>query len=306
MSVLSRLHAQDVEIEAVGFRLATLNSNLCSNGWNPGFSVHTLEQYGGSYRAAAARMFNLHDRAGVMSVVAGSPAAAAGLREGDSLERIDAFDLPRADRLPAQATFDRTRQAQQAIAQAFGDGEATLNVERAGKDIALKIAATRACPSIFQVVPGATMNGEADGDYVQVSSDLVSLAQSDAELAALLAHELAHNILRHKVRLDSMHVDRGLLAAFGRNARLIRATEAEADRLSIYLMARAGLAPASAVGFWNRVRLDTRSIWSDPTHPRWSERLRLMQQECDRIAAARAPAADVALPADLAARIPGP
>ena len=37
-----------------------------------------------------------------------------------------------------------------------------------------------------------------------------------------------------------------------RNARAIRQTEAEADRLSVYLLARAGYAPGKAMDYWRR------------------------------------------------------
>ena len=49
---------------------------------------------------------------------------------------------------------------------------------------------------------------------------------------------------RHRVRLDAARVSRGFLGNFGRNARLIRETEVEADRLSVYLLERAGYDPA--------------------------------------------------------------
>jgi predicted Zn-dependent protease len=146
------------------------------------------------------------------------------------------------------------------------------------------------------------VNGEADGRYVQVSTEMAALAQSRDELAALLAHELAHNILGHRQRLDALHVDRGLFAPFGRNARLIRETEAEADRFSIHLMAHAGYAPEAALAFWERVRHATRGMAGSPTHPPWRERLQMMQAECDRIKAAGI-AGTAALPADLASKL---
>jgi hypothetical protein len=46
-------------------------------------------------------------------------------------------------------------------------------------------------------------------------------------------------MLRHRTRLDSGGVAY-FLGNFGRNARLIRETESEADRLSVYLLDRAG------------------------------------------------------------------
>ena len=66
----------------------------------------------------------------------------------------------------------------------------------------------------------------------------------------LVAHELAHNILRHRARLAAAKVDTGIGAEFGRNRLLNRRTEDEADRLSVHLLRNAGYDPRLAVAFW--------------------------------------------------------
>jgi predicted Zn-dependent protease len=77
----------------------------------------------------------------------------------------------------------------------------------------------------------------------------------------------------------------------------------EADRLSIYLMARAAYAPDKAVDFWKRLYRAVPAFGGDPTHPRLVDRLRSMQQEHDRITATGVPARDVLPPADLARKL---
>jgi predicted metalloprotease with PDZ domain len=184
--ILAQLHAQDVAVEAVGFRLATFNADLCSRkDWHPGFSVHTLEQYGPQYRLAAAKAFALRNRPAVMTVVGGSPADAAGLREGDELIAIDGMISPEADRKPKGADYERTALTQRILRRQFSDGVATLSIMREGARFELVIRAASACPTLFQVIPDAAPNGAADGEYVQVSSSLVALSQSHDELAAL-------------------------------------------------------------------------------------------------------------------------
>ena len=302
--VLRALHRQDEAVERVGFRLASANADLCPGGADAGFSVHTLEQYGPAYRAAAAALFDLGGPPGVMAVAPSSPAEAAGLREGDGVVAVDNLASPAPPKLAGRSDFSRTGEVQARIVAATRARPMALVVLRAGQRLELRVDPARACRSLFQLTPDASLKGEADGDYVQVSSELVSLAASDDELAALLAHELAHNVLGHRARLDALHVDRGLLAVLGRNARLIRGAEREADRLGVYLLARAGYDPLKALAYWGKVRAAAKGFGGDPTHPGWTERLALVKAETERIAAAGAPAREVPLPPDLAAEIP--
>src|SRR3546814_10543788 len=64
-------------------------------------------------------------------------------------------------------------------------------------------------------------------------------------VAAPIAHELAHNILRHRERLEAKGVNYGLLSGIGRNVGYFRQTELEADILSVSLLANANYDPRS-------------------------------------------------------------
>src|SRR3546814_7590243 len=62
-------------------------------------------------------------------------------------------------------------------------------------------------------------------------------------VAAPIAHELAHNILRQRERLEAKGVNYGLLSGIGRNVGYFRQTELEADILSVSLPANAHYDP---------------------------------------------------------------
>ena len=305
-AIVKALQAQDQAVENAGYRLATANADLCPDARpDPAILVQTIDQYRPVYRAAAVRILGLGAWPGVTDVVPGSPAESAGLRAGDALTAVNTTPMPHILAPAHDADFTHTQSARQLLIDGFAHGSAVLSVQRGDQALAFDISATPACIGLFEVVTDDEINGEADGLHVKVSSRLVALTTDDDELAAALAHELAHNILHHRVRLDSEHVSRGLLSQFGRNAAHIRETEIEADRMGIYLLARAGFSPDKAMAFWRR--LSTR-VWTfgDATHPGWKNRLALMQTEVDRIKAQGAVGRAITLPEDLARLIPQP
>lgn len=284
---LLTIRAQDARVATIGYRLAVANRAFCSDqAWLAGFAVHDLSQYGGEDRDAAARTFGLGGAPAVLALVEGGPAAAAGLRLDDHLLSIDGADIPRAG--GDGHSFDLVEDVLDRLDAALADGVAELGIRRQGQPIAIRIEGVRGCPTRFQAVPGRTLQARADGIYVQVTSGIVAFVASDDELAALLAHEFAHNVLRHRRRLDDARVSRGLLANFGRNARLIRATEVEADRLSVHLLDRAGFDVDAGARFWRRFGPRGIALFDAPTHPPWRSRVAALAEEAARIRAARA------------------
>jgi predicted Zn-dependent protease len=189
-----------------------------------------------------------------------------------------------------------------AVDAAFVDGAAEIEIQRAGTRLMLHVATEPGCASRFQLIPSRSLNAEADGRYVQVTTAIAEYVADDAELAAVLAHEFAHNILGHRVRLDAARVSRGFFSNFGRNARSIRETEIEADRYSIYLLDRAGYDPEAAVRFWSRFGRRGLNFLGSPTHPNWRNRIALFEAEIAAIRRAHAEGRDPVPPFDPGAR----
>jgi hypothetical protein len=293
---LLAMRAFDQRVATIGYRLATANRDWCAQpAWLPGLELHDITQYGADWSDAARAAFGLDDDPAVLALAAGGPAARAGLRLDDHVLSLDGAPLPPAgDARPG--TFDREARILAALDSAFADGTARVAATRAGAAISVEVHGVRGCPSRFQLIPSTRLNALADGRYVQVTTALADYVADDDELAAVLAHEFAHNILHHRARLDAAHVSRGLLGNFGRNARLIRATEDEADRLSVYLLDRAGYDIEAPVRFWSRFGRRGLSFLSAPTHSNWRRRIQLFEAEIARVraahAAGRAPAPD--------------
>ncbi|HEY5711692.1 MAG TPA: M48 family metallopeptidase [Allosphingosinicella sp.] len=302
-AALQDLRSLDQRVETAGYRLAVANLDLCRDHvWLPGFAVHDLSQYGAEFRPAAIRAFGLDAGPAILALAAGGPAERAGLRLDDILLAVDGRPPPQGP-IGRDRSFERMEQILAMLDTAFADGRADLHIRRAGAIQDVAVPAVQGCATRFQVVPGGGLNASADGRYVQVTSAIATYVADDGELAAVLAHEFAHNVLGHRARLDAARVQRGFLGNFGRNATRIRETEVEADRLSVYLLERAGYDPQAAVRFWTRFGPRGLNFLGSPTHPNWRRRIASFEAEIALIRAARA-AGRMPMPAFLSAAAP--
>lgn len=281
--LLLALRSIDVRVATIGYRLAAASVDLC-NERTPlaGIFLHDLAQYSAKYRESAIRSFGLGAGPSVLAVAVGSPADAAGIKADDRLVAIDGRVFMSTRAANEAASFSSADAALALFEREFADGAADVTVGRAGTEMTLRMQGRLGCVSRFQVVPGSRFGASADGRYVQLTSSLAARVDDDGQLAAVLAHELAHNILQHRVSLNEAGVSRGMLKIFGRNARLIRETEKEADLLSVYLLARAGYPPTAASAFW--LRFGPERPWGpfgSPTHPGWKDRARVLDAEAE-------------------------
>ncbi|MGQ0558410.1 MAG: M48 family metalloprotease [Sphingosinicella sp.] len=276
---LRAMRVLDQRVTSLGHRLAVANRDFCRQpSWRSGFMLHHIAQYGRDYRLAATRAFGLADAPAVLAVASGSAADRAGLRADDAVLRVDGQALPPPD--SRSRGFAAVERMLDAVDQAFADGQARLELRRGTVPLTLDIAAERGCAGRFQLVPSRQRNAWADGRYVQLTTAVVQFAGGDDEVAAILAHEFAHNVLGHRDRLDQARV--GILGGI----RLERATEREADRLSVYLLERAGLNPEAAVRVWQR--LSRGDLFGSLSHPGWRERIVLLRREILAIRQTRA------------------
>lgn len=282
---IAALAAQEARVAAIGFRLTTANA-----GWCPVQQPQFGWIWGDPRLYPAADRGALHDAYGasdldvpyVAAVAAGSPAAAAGIAVGTPVTRVNARAVASG---AGDDPFFRITAIETLLAALPPSAPATL--EGGGKR--WTVTPVAGCASDFRVEDRRREGAVADGRAVYVDAGLADFAANDEELAAAIAHELSHNILRHRARLDAAGVDRGVGKQFGRSARLFKATEIEADRLSMWLLANAGYDPRAAVRFWERFGQRKGKPWFQPgTHPRWKDRIASFETEIRAIDAERA------------------
>jgi beta-barrel assembly-enhancing protease len=274
-AALLALQATDLRVASVAHRLSTANVKLCPN-LTPqlGFSLHALAQYGGTFRAAAKKTFGLGDDPAILAIVPDGAAAAAGLGVGDALIAVGATRL-RGATVSAKQSYDSVREAEAALDNGPKTRPLKLTIRRDGAEQGVNVYAKPGCASRVVVEPGGKLNAYADGTYVKLTSAVAEYAADDGELATIIAHEMAHNLLAHQARLD----------ATGRSRANILATEIEADKLSVRLLAGAGYDPLSAARFWTRFGKKTGAgIFATGTHLRTKARVALLEEEAAKLA----------------------
>lgn len=264
--------AQDVRVAKIGYDLVTANVQHC---------VRRVP--------ATGLLLGMHVGAAYPSVVAvlpGSPAARAGIAPDDLILSIDGAATPVRDDPTYKDAFGWMRGVLDQFEGAVSRGTATLVIARGQGRVSIDLAGVPACATRFVVSDTKGLNAGADGQYVRISQGMFAEFGNDDELAAIVAHELAHNILGHRAILDAQGVSRGLFGRFGKNAAKIRATEIEADRLSLVLMRGAGYRMAASPEFWARFeKKHGYGIFADATHLNGRRRVEMLNAEIARIEA---------------------
>lgn len=272
-NALATLMAEDARLQSLGWGLARANAPFCADA-PPGLGLQLLDAANFRDPPAIRAALGLSGDIAVGAVAAHSPAARAGLRAGEEVLAIDGEPM---DALAKAAPGDPLRLASlhQRIEQTLAArGAITLTL----RDRTVTLTGEPACASRFELALSGR-RAVAEGSRVVIGRDALNANPFDAEAAVIVAHELAHNVLRHRVRLE----------AGGRLTAEVRRTEREADRLAVWLLANAGHDPQAALRLaegW--LRAGDKGLLRAPTHDGWQARRDLMAREVEAVAQARA------------------
>ena len=262
--------AQDAKLATVGHRLANANAKFCTHkmGYNPGWVLHDIAQYPDAEAAKAA--FGFAQPVEVAFVVAGGDAETQGVKASDSLVRIGNRDITSFSKI-LRSGVERLNEVRTFLDDLWGPNYlAPLRVQRGAETRELLFQLNPVCASHFWVDASNKIDAGADGNQVRVTSALIDFVVSDDELAAVAAHELAHNLLGHPPG-----------SANTRKRKSITITELEADRLSMWLLTNAGYDPQAAVRFWQRC--GPKSCVGLFRYPGWKKRVAAIKAEIELI-----------------------
>jgi predicted Zn-dependent protease len=173
------------------------------------------------------------------------------------------------------------------------------------KRVGQRIAAAAKQPDFqweFRVIDKDEANAFAlPGGKVAVYTGILPYTRTDAGLAVVMGHEVAHVLAHHGAERVSQNlltqvglaalqaglsnkdplIMQGITLAYGIGVQLpfSRNQESEADRIGLLLMAQAGYDPREAIAFWQRMQADNNQ--SAPgflsTHPSGDTRMEQLQ-----------------------------
>ena len=222
-----------------------------------------------------------------------------GYNAGTSREEIVLIDTNREVRMGASVDQQIRRSKEFTVSN---DPTLLERLDRLGQQLAA-VSDRKEITYHFTLLDWDEVNAFAvPGGYIYVSRKLMELAKDDAELAAVLSHEIGHVVAKHSVK--KLQAAMGatlfevLVAASGtRDPNVLRGTqvaldqlflaysrqdELEADTLSTRYLQRAGFNPEAAISFLQHLQAYQRKQPLRPysyarTHPYFDDRIRTVK-----------------------------
>lgn len=177
-----------------------------------------------------------------------------------------------------------------------------IPLQRAGAKICNQILTNAGmCVYDVELSKAEGVNASADGKKINVTISMMRFIRSDDELAVVIGHELAHNIMGHVaaqtqnaymgsvvgMMVDTLAASQGIKthSLFAKNGALQGkqaysvAFEKEADYVGLYITAIAGYNIEVAPDFWRRMSIkNPEAIVVSSTHPTNPERTVMLEK----------------------------
>lgn len=279
MAVPQGLIAEQIRLFQVSYPLLRAARDWCDDGAVFGMGLYALNRYTMGVYSNISWQYGIGNEMRVLAAVPDGPAYRAGLTAGDILLSINGE--------PAPTTAAATRAFTLKMAYiARAGGPVKLSVQRDNEVITATVEPERLCGYQVLVAEVPQVNARTDGRRsIQITRGMLDFAHTDAELALVVGHEIAHNAMGHlSARTQLM---RSLAAAGpgtagaganGMTPAFSQALEMEADHMGLYIVARAGMRFEDAPRFIERLAATSGANVQARTHPASAARVAALKR----------------------------
>lgn len=254
-----RDHARLLDI---AFPIEVAAAPLCGKDVAQGFGINVadLSNLREELRGTAHETLGLGDTPQILHVVPNSPADKAGLKEGDKIVSLGGHGIASGEHA-ADKAMD--------VLHTAGAGALEFEVQdKNGGNRKISVTPAAMCSYAFYIGKADAVNAFAEGDSVVIMAGMMRFAANDQELALIVSHEMAHNIMRDQQTMPAAAIPGAVvdfvvsdLLGFNTHGVFARGGgrsytqdfEADADTVGLYMMARAGFDIDGAPEFWRRI-----------------------------------------------------
>lgn len=283
---ISEFFEANSRAQEVYWHLITDNSEFCTNRQAPyiGATFFHPAQFPEEFKEAATKSLNYTQGVLVWDIFIDSPGAISGLKRGDSIIAIGDIEV------------DDLRNFNEEIQKQFSNNvDVSFTIIRDDKTEVIQVSPNSACHYPLVLSASNELNAFANGNIVSISLGMMDFLRDENEVALVLGHELAHNLLFHVDKKKSNMVIGAIIgglvgAATGINTIDIGAQigagafsqefETEADYVGVYYAARSGYDISNVANLWRRMAARNPSSihLRGSTHPSSAIRFLLIEE----------------------------
>ena len=283
---LTRYVANQEKLYRIAAPLLVKNAPICKSATRHimGFTAKNQYSYSSELAPSANKIFKLDDRLQVISVLEGGGAERAGIKRGDIFLKAQNQTIPTG----INAETETARLLSTLMSHS---ANLPISVERNRLIYNFNIPLTLACAFNIELGNSDVIHAFNDGRRILITRGMLEVLSSDAELASILARELAHSALKHSATLQmttsvASAID-ALLPVLRNNgvdavAKDLKAMPANldqaADRVAIAMLVRAGYEPEQLPITLQKLAAIKNNEKYTAAHPLTSERIKLMQE----------------------------
>jgi hypothetical protein len=283
---LTRYAANQEKLYRTAAPLLVKNAPLCKSATRHimGFTAKNQYSYSSEFAQTANKLFKLDDRLQVMSILEGGGAERAGIRRGDIFLKAQNQTIP----IGMNAEIETARILSTLMSHS---ANLPISIERNKQAYNFNIPLTLACAFNLELGNSDVIHAFNDGRRILITRGMLQVLNTDAELAAIIAREIAHSALKHTASLQmtasAAQVIDGLIPVLRNNAgdaaiKDLKAMPSNldqaADRVAIAMLVRAGYEAEQLPLSLQKLAAIKNNEKYTVAHPLTNERLKLMQE----------------------------